>query len=151
MMSSKQSLYVIAHREKRRQNDPMADVFGRLKQPDYYKIGIASNVKKRLSILNGGTPHELELITTLSVDDAETVERYLHRYAGSFDHDRGEWFRLLVNMVNSLRALDYLEAQNVKEVVINSRRFHRRESFYVRIHRARRNELPTLKEMVADD
>jgi hypothetical protein len=150
-MSSEQSLYVIAHREKLRQDDPMVDVFGRLKQPDYYKIGIATNVEKRLSILSGGTPHELELITTLSVDDAETVERHLHRYAGGYDHDRGEWFRLSINMVNSLRALDHLEGQNVKEVVINSRRFHRRESFYVRIHRARRNELPTLKEMVANE
>lgn len=150
-MTSDQSVYVIAHREKRRQNDPMSSIFGRLKSADYYKIGVAGDVEKRLSRLGGGTPHELELITTLSVDDAGTVERYLHRYAGSFDHDRGEWFRLSVNMVNSLRALDYLEGQNVKEVVINSRRFHRRESFYVRIHRARRNELPTLKEMVADD
>jgi len=150
-MSSEQSVYVIAHREKRRRNDPMVDVFGRLKHADYYKIGIAADVQKRLSRLNSGTPHELELTTTLSVDDAGTVERYLHRYVGSFNHDRGEWFRLSINVVNSLRALDHLEGQNVKEVVINSRRFHRRESFYVRIHRARRDELPTLKEMVANE
>ena len=151
---SKQEIYLIGHREKPRRSEPdliVQQEYGiepHTPLPDYYKIGISENVKKRLSILSGGTPHTLELVTTIEPDNPSKVEEYLHRYNMNPLDDRGEWFKLGYNMVNSLKALEYLKAENVKRVYHNKHNIEFRESFYVAIHKARNGELPTWEELV---
>ena len=145
-MSKDQTLYVIGHREVS---------YGALtdkrfvSRPDYHKIGISQNVENRLSVLSGGTPHELELVTTIDVDEATTVEEYLHRINRNHFQNRGEWFRLRRNMIQSLKALDQLTGENVEQVYHNWSTLDRRVSFYVAIHKARNGELPTWEELVA--
>jgi hypothetical protein len=152
---SKQEVYLIAHREKPRRTE--SDLIVQQEygiepftpMPDYYKIGISENVKSRLSILSSGTPHSLNLVTTIEADDPKEVEEYLHRYNMNPFDDRGEWFSLDYNMVNSLKALEHLKAKNVKQVYHNKQNIGLYESFYVAIHRARNGKLPTWEEIVA--
>jgi hypothetical protein len=145
-MTDDQILYVIAHREV--SYGTLTDRKHVSLYADFHKIGISENPEKRLSVLSGGTPHELEIATTIEVDDASTVEDYLHRINRSFRRDRGEWFRLSRNMRQSLTALDELRGENVKQVYHNWSRLDRQISFYVAIHRARNGELPTWEELV---
>jgi len=103
---------------------------------DYYKIGVAENPEQRLSAMSTGTPHKLELITTVAADDAKKAERYLHRY---YQHWRikGEWFKLLINAVNSLRALEFISSETVKEVCYECLKGNLdwRNTLYVHLHR----------------
>lgn len=81
-----------------------------------FKIGVTTDVQRRLSALQGGTPNRLRLITTISpVGDAEAVEEHLHQY---FDpmRLRGEWFRLGRDAVLSLETLEELSAEAMARV-----------------------------------
>jgi len=75
---------------------------------DYYKIGIADDPQKRLSAMSVGTPHHLEFVTTIESGNVQKVESELHSH---FYHNnqRGEWFTLCRNDLNSLKGLDRLE------------------------------------------
>lgn len=114
---SDQLLYMIGHREVSDVGvwDRMNGIEPYEHLIDYHKIGIAKNPERRLSSLQGGTPHKLELLTTVECDDARAVEDRLHQmYYAS--RKSGEWFRLDQNTINSLKALDSLEAENVKRI-----------------------------------
>jgi hypothetical protein len=65
---------------------------------DFIKIGIASNVKKRLKALQTGNPIKLNIEMSLRVDNANELEYELHR---AFANSRvlGEWFKLDVGQV----------------------------------------------------
>jgi len=102
-------LYLIGHCEveyKFRQFGGMNPYFK--SRPRFYKIGIASDVESRMSCLRGGTPHKLDLITTVDSNDAETVEKQLHALYSDY-RASGEWFKLTANPVNSLMAFNRLE------------------------------------------
>jgi hypothetical protein len=58
-----------------------------------YKIGHASNPKKRVSQLQGGCPHTYKNVTYLPVRDPKGIERFLHSRL-SPRHLRGEWYAL---------------------------------------------------------
>jgi len=59
----------------------------------YVKIGVSSNIPDRLTILQVGSPVELELLFSVEVREAYALERYFH---GEFSSQsvRGEWFTL---------------------------------------------------------
>jgi len=145
-MTDARTVYVIAHREL--SYGSLTDHRHVSAYADFHKIGVSENPEKRLSVLSSGTPHELEIETTIEANDASTVEDYLHRINGNFRRDRGEWFKLSRNMLNSLKALDELRSENVKRVYHNWSRLDCRVSFYVAVHRARNGELPTWEELV---
>ncbi len=108
-----EQIYLIGHREVRTQFSVIGPgaVF---KRPiDFYKIGIANNPKQRLSNLRTGTPHELELVTTIASENAKVVESLLHDIYRSGNRS-GEWFKLTSNAVNSLIALDRLEPADLE-------------------------------------
>ena len=64
-----------------------------LKAGPYYKIGVSSNVDKRIKQLSALPPFDLELVCLLQPDDMYTLERELHiRFAEK--RKRGEWFTL---------------------------------------------------------
>jgi len=95
-------------------------MFDRYVSPaDYYKIGIAENPKTRLSNMSSGTPHKLKLVTTIKADDAKGVESSLHSIYHLSKH-KGEWYSLLPNAVNSLKALDRIDYNEIKAIQSDS-------------------------------
>lgn len=111
-MSDKQ-LYVLGHCEKEpewKYND--IQLQPPVSLPDYYKIGIANDPEQRVSNMSSATPHVLRLITTLESDDAKAVESKLHSIY-SKSRQKGEWFNLTSNAVNSLTALDRLDRTDI--------------------------------------
>lgn len=112
---SDQEVYLIAHKEV--EYSPYRSVTTGLEYPaDFHKIGIATNPETRMSIMSSGTPHELELITTIETNDAKEVEKTLHQFF-SMAHHRGEWYKLTQGDVNSLEAIDRIETEVFKEYV----------------------------------
>jgi len=113
---SERKVYLISHRERKR--NYVSSI------TDYHKIGIAENPEKRLTTLQSGSPHKLELVTTISTKNAEDLERELHML---FKEQKfsGEWFNLNHNQVNSLKAFDRLKPKNVAELFRNDIAFKR--------------------------
>lgn len=74
-----------------------------------HKIGISTDPEKRLSILQGGTPKKLRLITTVDIHgDAEGVEQRLHDlYVHS--HIRGEWYQLPDEDIDAFKKVDEID------------------------------------------
>lgn len=109
-------IYLIAHRETEAAWKSRNISFTPSAKPaDYHKIGVSNDVENRLSMLKSGTPHKLELVTTIESDDPEAVEKELHRIY-SFSHQSGEWYKLTSNAINSLIALDEIQAGFIQEI-----------------------------------
>jgi predicted GIY-YIG superfamily endonuclease len=66
-----------------------------LKCHEYYKIGIATNVKSRLASNQTGNPYPIELVASIEVGekDCYIIESYLHQSLKQWN-ERNEWFRL---------------------------------------------------------
>jgi len=87
----------------------------RVQPGDLYKIGIATDPHKRHSILQGGTPYKLKLITTITPKrDAKQLEHRLHQLFRT-QRFRGEWFTLFPRQLNALRKKDTLSASVIKK------------------------------------
>jgi len=109
-------VYLIAHREKEFKVTRFIKPY--VKQPDFYKIGIAEDPEKRLSGMKSSTPHVLELVTAIEAEDAKGVEKLLHDLHIDW-HQKGEWYRLMRNSVNSLIAFDSLCVGELEQVKSN--------------------------------
>jgi hypothetical protein len=69
----------------------------------YYKIGIATNVKDRLSSLQTGSNNTLEVIFKFKTTHAYLLEKACHRFLWH-SHTSGEWFALpVVNMEHFIK------------------------------------------------
>lgn len=66
-----------------------------LKCHEYYKIGIATNVKSRLASNQTGNPYPIELVDSIEVGEAAcyAIENYLHQSLKRWN-ERNEWFQL---------------------------------------------------------
>lgn len=62
-----------------------------LKCESYVKIGLASNLKARLSALQVGNPFKLEVLAHWPTCRANSVEAEAHKLLAEYHHDR-EWF-----------------------------------------------------------
>lgn len=65
------------------------------KDKDPVKIGMTSNVQKRLIELQIANPYELELLFTLPCESelhADKLETFIHNQINSHYHFRGEWY-----------------------------------------------------------
>jgi predicted GIY-YIG superfamily endonuclease len=60
-----------------------------------YKIGIAKNPEKRIRQLQTGNSDTLKLITSYRSENANKIEKALHRYY-SYGKMIGEWFDLSI-------------------------------------------------------
>jgi len=113
---SEQKLYLISHHETEARWKTRNTGMTPTEYPaDYYKIGVSTTPKRRLSMLNGGTPHQLRLQSVIDSDDAKRVEEILHKVY-SFNAQTGEWFKLTSNAVNSLVALDRINVDEMESV-----------------------------------
>lgn len=64
-------------------------------QGDYYKVGIANDVAKRIKTLQTANPERIELVACRLVDLAEILERRIHSMLQEFAATGGkEWFKL---------------------------------------------------------
>jgi hypothetical protein len=75
-----------------------------LKCQDYYKIGIATDVQKRISGMQTGSPYPISLVASVQVDNPLSLEKELHAMYSS-RHHRGEWFALTEEDVEAIRSL----------------------------------------------
>ena len=74
----------------------------------FYKIGITSNVVKRVETLQMGNPFIIKIIMFRPMIHAKRVEHELHRrYAGY--NVSGEWFRLTDNEVSEIITIGELK------------------------------------------
>lgn len=68
---------------------------------EFYKIGIANNIKARVSNIQCSSPYQIEHVKSWRDDNAKVTERRLHRLLNGY-LERGEWFRLPIELVVSL-------------------------------------------------
>lgn len=120
---SDQQLYLIQHYRQdpkiREQKGRMDAELRELVEPcdweGYHKIGISNNVPSRLSMLQSGTPHDLNLLTTIDMDgDAKVVEKKIHEELHHCNV-RGEWFDLHPKFVSWFIERDRISKAELKE------------------------------------
>jgi hypothetical protein len=58
-----------------------------------YKIGISTDVAKRLQTIQTGSPYPLTLIEVCECEDPRSVEKELHKICAQF-RIQGEWFKM---------------------------------------------------------
>ena len=78
---------------------------------EYSKIGIAKNIKSRISSLQIGCPYELRVIAKLGTSNARSDERRLHHLLRRF-RTRGEWFKLSDSLIAHI-----VKAQTVADLL----------------------------------
>jgi len=84
-----------------------------------YKIGIATDIKKRIQALSTATPDELKLMFSVRSEKAEKIEKYIHQLF----HDnriRGEWF-LFTNreVIHTILAMILFAGGDAVEKIFN--------------------------------
>jgi hypothetical protein len=83
--------------------EPKAGYVYVLKAGPYYKIGVSTNIDRRIKQLSTLPPFDLELIFTIQTSDMYGLESKLHE---RFDHQRqnGEWFILTITDIEWIRS-----------------------------------------------
>lgn len=71
---------------------------------EFFKIGIANDVLRRLESLATGNPFELRLVAIYGYENAQIVEAALHQRF-SAQRVRGEWFKLNDDDLNNFHML----------------------------------------------
>ncbi|MEA5554191.1 GIY-YIG nuclease family protein [Anabaena cylindrica UHCC 0172] len=83
-----------------------------LKNREYYKIGIAKDVAKRMRKLQTGNPIKHLFVSSSFFEDAPTFERLLHEAFAEY-RGEGEWFKLppekLEELIKILENKDFIE------------------------------------------
>jgi len=108
-----------------------------IKCQQFYKIGVANDVKSRLAQLATGNPFDMQTIAIYAFDNASVVEASLHQaFAGL--RKKGEWFQLLegeiddfnlacrvlggqpCSLFDSANNEEIQEAEEIQEVALDS-------------------------------
>ena len=71
-----------------------------------YKIGIATNVQKRMKQLQTGCPYPIELFAAVKCIDPRTIEKDLHLML-DFYRQQGEWFCCAFDVIR--KAVRFME------------------------------------------
>lgn len=80
----------------------------------YMKIGIAKNVKQRMSNIQSGCPFNLSLYLAAHIPNTREVEIYLHGYFKE-KNTRGEWFSLNFDEIGKLSDFFFNINRSIKE------------------------------------
>ena len=67
----------------------------------YYKIGITSNLTKRISQIQNGNPFPLSIVFTCTNEDAPEVESVIKK-AYKRENIRGEWFYFEISTIETI-------------------------------------------------
>ncbi|KKL52302.1 hypothetical protein LCGC14_2286850, partial [marine sediment metagenome] len=60
---------------------------------DFYKIGLTTDIIKRIKAIQAYCPYPITLEKFWPTDESKTAETVLHWKYGKYNH-RGEWFKL---------------------------------------------------------
>lgn len=93
-----------------------------------YKVGVTSNVSKRIKALQTSNAKKIELITAKQIADAYKAEKSIHEKLQSYILDGGrEWFSLrptqvikLCILINQLPAVVFTEIEELERLVIST-------------------------------
>ena len=92
----------LARKTKREKDaNPKAGWIYLIKCHEFYKVGIADDVKARLSSMQTGCPYPLELIEAWRSNNASKEEKAIHALLSRYNV-RGEWFMLPPELVSQL-------------------------------------------------
>ena len=94
-----------------------------LKCNDWYKIGVAKDVKRRISEISTGNPYSLSTVLTIDTMDKDIYwEGRFHSYFGNKGRARvREWFKLINEDIMFLRqAKDLIEWGDVEDMSSNN-------------------------------
>lgn len=83
-----------------------------LKSDGFYKIGVATDVGRRVKELQTGNPHTIECVFSRQVPEAYEIEKFLHDTFAEY-RVKGEWFKF-----------DNKILEVVKDQVVFSMRLH---------------------------
>lgn len=75
------------------------------KKDNYYKIGIAKNIDKRIEKLNSGNPSKLYCLKSFECNNAFKIEQNIHKYYKECRLN-SEWFEI----ENLQECIDYIES-----------------------------------------
>jgi len=93
-----------------------------IKCNEYYKIGVANDLKSRLAALQTGNPYPLAVEACFLFPNAAIVEKALHQAFASV-RKLGEWFELGQNEVGKFQticnALGGLPLEDVESAFVN--------------------------------
>ena len=91
------------------------------KSLNHYKIGIATNVKDRLSKLQTGNSNQLELICAIPTYEARKLEKSLH---DKFSDKKVilEWFSLSNEDVEYIKSIDSLSSYFIIQNNLNAKK-----------------------------
>ncbi len=75
-----------------------------IKCGEYHKIGVTSNIKKRMRNMQTNAPLPLELVYIKECDNAEELETYVHnKYF--YKQTVGEWFKIKDGDIDEIKAI----------------------------------------------
>lgn len=118
----------------------------------HYKVGIAVDIKKRITSIQTSSPQKLQLVMAVPVDGAVYVERELHKWLKEWKTDGGkEWFTL--DSKTALELITRITQLNINSdlsELLNYRNLaERQRAVEIQVSRltALFNKLPTAKEL----
>jgi hypothetical protein len=116
-----------------------------------YKIGMATDVEKRLSQIQTNNPREAHLVAKVGVENASTghVEKALHMYYEPV-RMKGEWFDLPPREAAGFKLVDSIDAEKLDRIVKNqpaNADMEERGSLVARLNGGVSNEQSTLSEV----
>lgn len=80
---------------------------------NYIKIGIASDFKARMSVLQVGNPYEIKTVNLFFAQDAKEAERKLHDRFWAY-RSRGEWFEMPQRLIDALGRIESLDELRIE-------------------------------------
>ena len=89
-----------------RQSKIRSNIIYLMESDGYYKIGITTDIKKRLRALNASSPLEVSLIYSKETKDAPKIEKFLHNIFHAKNH-KFEWFALTADDIEL--AINYID------------------------------------------
>lgn len=83
---------------------------------EFYKVGIAHEIKARLSSLQIGNPYKVELMYAFRCNYPRQIEQAIHEMLED-NHIRGEWFELdtdaLMDLMGKVLLFEKLNQRNL--------------------------------------
>ena len=89
---------------------------------EHTKIGIASDVERRLNNMQVSNPKEFELTTTLKPQNGgvKELEKYLHAYYQEYNVS-GEWFDLSMKEISGFTLTKTVDVNDLEDIVKSRR------------------------------
>jgi DNA segregation ATPase FtsK/SpoIIIE-like protein len=127
---------------------------------NHYKIGVATNVLKRLSSIQTGNSNLVEVVTAKPVQNAFEVERQIHQRLDKLHTNGGkEWFELKAEdaidvavMINRMPAIDITDRLTIAAILEHqkktSKSIQKQLDFVINTYQKREKPVATIEPNV---